>query len=452
MRLAGITVSVLTVGLLGLFGCSTTSDHEQPVSNVSEVQGGETDQTHKFAVGVCSGTAPGRCMGICSGALILPNLVATARHCVSKSPELINCSENPTFGADKDSLYITTNTSMFGGSGTSGWYKAKKVFRPADNHVCGNDIALIQLEESVPASEAKPITPGIQRKMWDTNYFVPSFTAVGYGRTAPAQAGGNGGAGVRRILSQIDVRCIPGSPTIDCPAQVNEAEFVGGDGICQGDSGSSAYDQATFDAEDPVSFGVLSRGGASADGTQCQGSLYSRFDAHRDFVLAAAKEASANWTKYAEPSWTAKVDQPGGTTGDDDDDTTSKPAKPTKKAKVGDECKKSKDCESGKCIQIADGTRTCAANCSEDESVCKGDEVCSDGACMPAPEPSTSSGEEDVTQDTNGTLPATEAPQTVTTTESACSFSSGSASSSSTGWLVGLGLAIAAVRRRRAAR
>ena len=444
MRLSAITVSLLTVGAL-TFGCSTSSKDEQPVSNVSAVQGGETDTTHKFAVGVCDGTAPGRCQGICSGALILPNLIATARHCVSNSPELINCQEYPTFGADKTTLYITTNTSMFGGSGSSaGWYKSKKIFRPADNHVCGNDIALIQIETSVPESEAKPITPNIQHQMWDSKYFVPSFTAVGYGRTAPAN-GSFAGEGTRRILGNIDVRCIPGSPTIDCPPQLNEAEFVGGDGICQGDSGSSAYDQASFDAEAPISFGVLSRGGASPDGTQCQGSLYSRFDAHRDFVLAAAKEASENWTKYPEPSWTGTPDAaPGGTT------------KPVKKAKDGETCKKSRDCESNKCVQDADGVRTCAKNCSDDESVCGDGMVCSDGACMPAPEesaaPSSSAGHGDVTTDTNGTLPASEeAPKTVTTTTSACSFSSTSSTGGGAGWLVGVGLAIAAIRRRRAA-
>lgn len=441
MRLAAVSASVLTVGALALFGCSTTTDKDSAGNVTSEVQGGETDQTHKFAVGVCSGSAPGRCRGICSGALILPNLIATARHCVSESPELINCSENPTFGANKDSLYITTNTSLFtGGSGSSaGWYKAKKVFRPADDHVCGNDIALIQIETDVPASEAKPITPGIQRLMWDTNYFTPAFTAVGYGRTAPAQAGGNGGAGLRRILASIDVRCIPGSPTIDCPAMINEGEFVGGDGICQGDSGSSAYEQSSFDSGEPVSFGVLSRGGASPDGTMCQGSLYSRFDAHRDFVLAAAKEASEGWKRYPEPAWTAYVAPPDG----------SNP-KPAKKAAVGEDCKKSKDCESGKCIDYGDGVRTCAANCSKDESVCGDGEVCSDGACMPAPtdDGSSEGGGEDVSTDSSATLPASEQPQTVTTTTSACSFS-GTGGSTSAGWILGLGLAVAAVRRRR---
>lgn len=441
MRLSAITVSLLTVGAL-TFGCSTSSKDEQPVSNVSAVQGGETDTTHKFAVGVCDGTAPGRCQGICSGALILPNLIATARHCVSKSPELINCQDNPTFGADKQTLYITTNTNMLtGGSGSSaGWYKSKKIFRPADNHVCGNDIALIQIEAMIPETEAKPITPNIQHQMWDSKYFVPSFTAVGYGRTAPAN-GQFAGEGTRRILGNIDVRCIPGSPTIDCQGQINDGEFVGGDGICQGDSGSSAYDQATFDAEAPVSFGVLSRGGSQGD--QCVGSLYSRFDAHRDFVLAAAKEASENWSKYPEPSWTGTPDKAPG------DGSSSTP---TKKAKVGETCKKSRDCDSGKCVQDADGTRTCAKNCSEDESVCGEGQVCSDGACMSAPEEPEPSSEGtpsgDISTDTNGTLPADDAPKTITTTESACSFSSGGTSSGQ-GWLLGLGLAIVALRRRR---
>src|SRR3990172_7411309 len=44
-----------------------------------------------FAVGVCAtNSGPGNCSFLCSGALIAPNLVLTARHCVSQTPQTID--------------------------------------------------------------------------------------------------------------------------------------------------------------------------------------------------------------------------------------------------------------------------------------------------------------------------------------------------------------------------
>ena len=47
---------------------------------------------------------------------------------------------------------------------------------------------------------------------------------------------------------------------------------------------------------------MLSRGGAK--GTRCTGSIYTRFDTKRDFVLSVGAEASGGWTLYPEPTWT----------------------------------------------------------------------------------------------------------------------------------------------------
>ena len=47
----------------------------------------------------------------------------------------------------------------------------------------------------------------------------------------------------------------------------------------RGDSGSSVFDQANFDAGEWVAYGVLSRGAVSADGKTCVQPIYTRFDA-----------------------------------------------------------------------------------------------------------------------------------------------------------------------------
>src|SRR5690348_3224394 len=117
-------------------GCSSAdpSPPEGKAAAVSQaIQGGTSDSTHTFAVGVCiGGNGPGQCEGICSGALIAPNVVVTARHCVNKTSPSINCSEKPTFGAlEATSFWVTTNSSIFTGNGP-GWHQVASYAVPDD--------------------------------------------------------------------------------------------------------------------------------------------------------------------------------------------------------------------------------------------------------------------------------------------------------------------------------
>ena len=133
-------------------------------------------------------------------------------------------------------------------------------------------------------------------------------------------------AGTRHILENINLVCIPGDPDIDCgmQSQVSMNEFVSGDSTCEGDSGSSAYEQKNFDKNVPVSFGVLSRGGTS--GTTCVQPIYTRTDAWKDFIVNTALMA-ATAGGYTPPAWTAAPPPDGGTTTPDaGDDGGSTPA------------------------------------------------------------------------------------------------------------------------------
>ena len=368
--------------------------------------------------------------GLCSGALILPNVVATARHCVDQSPQIVKCDENPTFGGRKGGTFrVTTNTTMAGAQ--SGWYGVSKVFVPADDHICGNDIALLVLSQSIPSTVTKPITPGIQYLMWDPDQYAPYFFGIGYGNTSP----NGGGSGTRRISKPISVLCIPGSTDIPCPKEFSPKEFVGGDGTCSGDSGSSAYELASLNKGAPVSFGVLSRGGESADGTTCQGSAYTRFDAHRDFVLEVVKEASNDWSLYPEPSWTAYKPPPSPKPKDAGVKETGPTTKPSGRG-LGETCETADECSSGVCSDTGDGTFICSRACDEaSEASCPEGYECRESLCLPPVEPTT---------------PAA-APVTTTTTSCAASASSWSGSTSAAGALSVLGavIALGAVRRRK---
>jgi MYXO-CTERM domain-containing protein len=472
MRLALITAaSVISLGVLTA-ACATKPAPEKASTSVADIQGGQTDSTDKFAMGICI-IINGQCQALCSGALILPNVVATARHCVSQlQSETVDCTTNPTFGALYDGFVVTSDTTM---SQNSKWVKAT-AYVPKENAVCGDDIAMLVLDTPVAATDATPITPNIQKKMWDSSY-ARSFTAIGYGRTSPAGSSSssssgdpNGGAGTRRILANMPLECIPGSTDIPCDAAsgMNANEFYAGSGVCQGDSGSSAYESNSFTAGKPMSFGVLSRGGQSQDGQTCEGSLYSRFDAHRNFVLDVAKVASKNWTLYPEPTWTA-VDNspsgvgpgtdtgmapPGSTSGGSSSSSSSSGDTGATKSKDGVSCKYNGDCASGKCVIDAEGEegdRICAMNCEDDATVCKSGFVCSQhGACIKdIAGPTTTPSNPNIKTDVSGTLPMSAAPKTETVTTTACNFSAGGAGSTSSFWLVGLGLAISALRRRR---
>ena len=435
MRLAWLVAGAMIVtSVLAGSGCSTepsSSRRAESTRTTSQaIQNGTTDATHTFAVGLVMGVHPdGRYDGFCSGALILPNVVATARHCVDDSPHEVDCTKNPSFGSRREGPFrVTTNTTL-DTRATSGWYDVASdgIFVPEDDHICGHDIALVVLSESIPDDVAKPITPGVQYPMWDPAHYEPYFKGIGYGNTAP-----NVGGGTRRIsINSIDVLCVPGSEMMPCPPEVHANEFVGGDGTCSGDSGSSAYEFQSLKTT-PVSFGVLSRGGESEDGTRCIGSIYTRFDAYRDFVLQVAKTASANWTLYPEPSWTEYKPPPAPSSKDAGAD--SAPTTEPSGRGLGEECESADECSSGVCSDSGDGTQICTKACDESaESACPDGYECRESLCLP-PLPA----------------PSTPAASTTTTTTTGCAAGASATASGSWAWTaLGAVVALAAVRRRK---
>ncbi len=430
MRLALPGVGAVAVAVLASSGCSTRFGErgrgERVAASSQAIQDGTTNTTDKYAVGVCQGTA-GNCKAICSGALILPNVVATARHCVSDSDSIIDCSKNPTFGARKpDSFSVTTNVSMSGNPG-SGWYGVRLIEFPDDDHLCGNDIALLILNSPVPSSVTGPITPGVQYEMWDPDRYVPAFTAIGYGRTKPDGKD----SGTRRSKDNISILCVPGSDDMECPPHVNQKEFLGGDGTCPGDSGSSAFDSVTYENGAPVSFGVLSRVKTSDDGTRCESSVYTRFDAHRDFVLKIAKIASNDWKDYPEPSWTAYM-PPRKPKPKDAGAPDSGPTTEPSGLALGDSCESGDECSSGVCEDAGDGTYICTKACDDtSDTSCPSGYECRENLCLPPAPP-----------------PTAPAATTTTTTTTGCAATPGTASSSASWSVALLGAAIAVVAGR----
>lgn len=288
-------------------GCASAAPAPEPTARTaSPIQGGTDDTSHDFAVAVLVDLG-GDQGDLCSGALLAPNLVATARHCVAQiSSAQVDCATS-TFG----SLYapsqfaVSTSPVLEQGATT---YSVSKVIVPTgsgEDLVCGNDIALLVLSQNVDLPAY--VSPAINPPMTDHSVWATTVTAIGYGEDSPLDGSS---AGTRRIKEDIGLVCIPKDTSfVDCYADTaNESiltasEFESGDGTCEGDSGSSAFDQTQFDDGNWVSFGVLSRGNqAGGDGTTCTGAIYSRFDAWASLLESAATEA-AQAGNYPLPAW-----------------------------------------------------------------------------------------------------------------------------------------------------
>jgi MYXO-CTERM domain-containing protein len=358
----------------------------------SAIQDGTTDVTHLFAVGVVQVTQE---LAFCSGVLLAPNLVATARHCVAQTPQQqIDCSTTVFGPVYPVADLLVTTASML--SPQADFAHVVQVVVPSgadQTHVCGNDIALMILDRNIELPQY--VEPTISPPMTDHSVYATTVTAIGYGISTPLDEAGVT-AGTRRIKENIPLYCIPNDTTFaNCfsdpmASQVLSAdEFVSGDAsTCEGDSGSGAYDQPSFNRGQWVAFGVLSRGAVSQDGKTCVQPVYSRFDAWGPLLIEAATEA-ATMGGYSAPVWAGGSGPATTTTPAVDaaaiDDAagavmTSRPA-PGSLAD-GKACEADSDCAAQNCVSTDDVTFVCASPCSG--GACTMGFACASGYCFEA--------------------------------------------------------------------
>ena len=364
--------SVCVAGLVALaaaVGCSSSNAPESAGATSQAIQGGVTDTADSYTVGLCINrqTSGGQtfCNYTCSGALIAPNLIVTARHCVMQAPETIDCATSQ-FGSQLGTVSVTTDTVI---ASATHWFPVKTtggIVTPAPKGVCGNDIALLTLTGNVPANLATPIIPVVQYPMTNHNLYSFYEDAIGYGITAV----GANDSGTRRIKKDVKIECIPGDAQRDCGdltgSGLTANEFITGDATCSGDSGSSAIEHNSRLAGAPASLGVLSRGGQA--GTVCKYGIYTRLDSWKDLIINTVKTA-APLGGYALPAWTqpAPPEPADAGTGKDSGPTT-RPA-----GAAGATCTVSSDCTSSNCVS-EDGTAfVCADGCDPSASAACGD-------------------------------------------------------------------------------
>jgi len=192
---------------------------------------------------------------ICTAAVIAPDVLLTARHCVAHvRVDRIECPPRVSqvgrsFEAASLAVHVGDDTRAAPPSAYG-----RSIHVPYTDALCDADIAVVTLDRKLavpPMRLARNHSPRERQ----------AIVAVGFGKT-----GDRSGAGRRRFRT--DVPIVSVSPT----------EFLVGESTCSGDSGGPAIDPLTGDI-----LGVVSRGSVDCAGDRTR-NVYVRVTPFLDLI------------------------------------------------------------------------------------------------------------------------------------------------------------------------
>lgn len=288
-----------TLGLvliaLAAAGCAveTASDTVSlPSESTVEPQifgGSQAEQRTGVAGTVALRVGVGTTFELCSGALVAPNVVLTARHCVSKTiTATVSCDENgrSANGAHIAASEVPESIGVYVG-GTPSFArkpatKARAIITPATPYLCDADIAFVILES--PILDVQPLAVRTRSAARQGE----KIRSIGYGQNDSATP-----IGTRFSKDGVEVLA-QGKGVSKSKTPLGIHEFEVGRSICQGDSGGPAISEQTG-----AVIGVVSRGG---DCEEDFGHIYTTTSGFDSLFAEAFAVAGAVPALEAEPS------------------------------------------------------------------------------------------------------------------------------------------------------
>lgn len=233
--------------------CSTRSEHERGASarqSSAIIRGAPSGPEHDAAV-LLTMYAGDHLRERCTGTLVAPNLVLTARHCTTETDNrTISCSADGagdtggTFGSDRAVtamlVYTGPNAAAPAAAGEAPAARGERlVYDETARNMCGHDVAFIILDRRIEGLPRAPIRLSASVSPGET------LSVVGYGLTE------EGKVSSQRLARQAKVLSV--GP--DTKEGLAPNEYLITEGDCKGDSGGPAFDGMG------AVVGVLSRGG-----------------------------------------------------------------------------------------------------------------------------------------------------------------------------------------------
>lgn len=220
-----------------LVACSSSAIED---SDEESITGGSADHGHPAVVAIRIGSN-----ALCTGSIVAPDVVLTARHCVSNTAEAVSCGSHDVYGdRDPRAMVVYSNGVAIA--------KGRALVVPSSSRLCGEDAAAIVLDRKVSITPLSIGSPASGE--W--------ATAVGFGKQGTYGPAGEKMKRKVRVLA------------------VSSSELEIGQGTCPGDSGGPLLDG------NGKIIGIVSRGNPPCDGPNAT-NIYSRADVHADLVKKA---------------------------------------------------------------------------------------------------------------------------------------------------------------------